>query len=399
MLTTGLDGDFSFGVRRLIPVWKLRREITRLSQQLRILPEAFYEPFIQHNHKRKLEKGFPVITGQIAPQGKFALLVIYQKQSVRSSILEFCRHVTGQGYAPFVVSNAPLSNDTIDGLRAVVWKLMIRPNVGYDFGGYRDGLLTLKKQDVALQRVLMMNDSVWYPLRPSDTLSQRLEATDADVAGTVLRGGKKHQFLESYCYLLKERCLESAAFWEFWSTYRLTANKYKVIRRGERGHSTALIGSGLRVDGLFTESEFLERLTLFSDRELEQTLRYAAFPQTELRLASERLLEAPRDFNWRDNVLQHVRHCLEKNQFYSSFPYASARIFDYPVLKTSSDMVARQWRRAYLRAINEGALERVFEDAYTEIRNSVRRDFGTEPRELSDSSSHQTTRRTKSDAS
>jgi hypothetical protein len=349
--------------------------VSRVYQQFLAVPEFFWEPLVQRLHDRRFAAGFPVRPGNVCLTGKVALLVIYQPTRLRPSTKNLCRHLIRKGYAPFVVSNAALSDEAQHALKPLTWRLMLRPNTGHDFGAYRDGLLTLRSWNVTLRRVLVMNDSVWYPVAPADTFIERLEAADADVTGTVMRSGRRGDFLESYCYLLKERCLDNPDFWTFWEDYRLTSNKYKVIRRGERGHSQALMRAGLSVKGVCSDEAFVAGLERFSDAELALTLRYSAFVDPKMRATAKALLRAPRDDGWHKNVVRFVRSCLGKFQFYSAFPYAASRILNYPVLKASSDPVAKAWRRSYYAAVNEGALQCGNDVVLSELRDRVESDF------------------------
>ena len=363
----------------MIETFKFKRELNRLLQQARALPELVTEPLVQNWHDKAFAKGFPTFDGEVTAAGKIALLVIYQPSPVRRSTLALCKHLVAIGYAPFIVSNTPLSEVSIKTLRPMTWKVMVRPNVGRDFGAYRDGILTLQQSQIAMDRLFILNDSVWFPINQGDRLLERLEDLDADVAGTVLRQGRKGRFLESYCYLLKSACLKSPAFWQYWTAFRLTSNKYKLIRRGERAHSQALMRAGLVVKGLFTEEAFLAGLRKMSESELAMTLKYAAFPGKRQSRIFHRLLNDQASQGWRDRVLDAISDSLVKNQFYSAFPYAVVRILDYPVLKLSSDPVAKHWRRSFFNAVSDGALGVGTASVLSELRDYVARDFDEVP--------------------
>ena len=357
--------------------WKFGRELKRILSQFRAIPEAFWEPIVQRGHENRFAEGLPIYEGDVDLNERIALLVVYQPAGLNASTLAKCKYLGEKGFAPFVVSNAPLSIKDCKALKAVTWKAMVRPNIGYDFGAYRDGLLSLKSWDILPERILMMNDSVWYPMAGAGLFLEQLQASDADVTGTVLRTHRKGSFLESYCYMLGRRCFETPEFWRYWTELRLTGNKYKVIRRGERDHSLSLRKAGLSMRSLFSKEVFLSEIAKFSDHELEQTLRFAAFVDPDWRRKNASFVAAQKGHTWHRSVLEHIGKSLEKTQFYSAFPYASMRIFSYPVLKASADPVAKAWRLAYLAAIEDGALQFPPEPVFSELRDKVAADVRT----------------------
>ena len=352
---------------RMISGWKIRRELTRLGQQVRGLYESFTDPAVQRRLDSVVAAGLPQIDGALPETSKVALYLIFQPGGLSDSTLETCRWLAAAGYAPLVVSNAPILSEDRDRLAAVVWRAVERPNIGYDFGGYRDGLTCLEQWAVAPDEVLILNDSVWLPMLPETDLLDRLSAHPAEVAGTILRTRGEVRFLESYLYRLNRAALTHPGFAAFWAGIRLTSNKYHVIRRGERGFSAEMLAAGLNVAGIYNSAALAEKIAEQDDGFLRLTLRYAAY--IDASLASERdQLVAGNGPEWRIAALEHVERVLVKRQGYSSFPYAMMRLMDYPLLKKSADPVSRAWRMAYLAAVGAGDLPKPSNAILAEIR-------------------------------
>lgn len=339
------------------PYWKIRRELKRIGQQLQGLPELWSEPRIQKRHDDSFETGFPLYCGRLERAEKIALLLVYQPDQLCKSILYSCEVLARQGYAPLVVANGGLQQADRTILEPLVWQIMERPNVGYDFGGYRDGIRLLWKLGVSPQHLLVMNDSVWFPLQESSTFLTDLENAEGDICGTVLRhrsGGI--QFLESYCYLIRSQVLNAPAFHSFWQEFRLTSNKYKVIRRGERGFSMAMHDAGFKVTGLFSEEMFLDQLKRQADVFLRCTLHYGSHHDPAVEETRQKVLAKYGSHGWRDDAMDYVMLALRKGQFYSAFPYAMVTLLGYPILKKSKDLTAVAWRRAYRKALADQIL-------------------------------------------
>ena len=60
------------------PLWKVRRELGRLSQQLRAVLEFFYEPFLRWQHDRERTERLKVTPGASTPARKVAVYLVFQ---------------------------------------------------------------------------------------------------------------------------------------------------------------------------------------------------------------------------------------------------------------------------------------------------------------------------------
>ncbi len=351
----------------MIPRWKIRRELTRLGQQLRAIPEAITEPLAQARHDRIV---FPRIAhedGGARLGQKVAIYLLFQPDGLSESTNLTCAFLAEKGYSVLVVSNAPIAADDRKRLAPHVWRFVERPNFGYDFGGYRDGIRLLWSWGIAPETLLILNDSIWFPLDQETRIIKELEANPAGIAGSILRIRGEERFLESYLYRIRDDVFSSPAFRAYWDGLRLTSNKYKVIRRGERGFSREMRAAGHEVAALYPNEDLPRYLENQDEGFLRDMLRYAAYIDSDLADQRDRLVAASGP-GWRDDVLDHVRRTLVKRQAYSSFPVAMVRLFGYPILKKSGEPVSRAWLRAYVDAINTGALASPCKTMIEELR-------------------------------
>lgn len=339
----------------VLPKWKILRELSRLAQQTKGLVEYFTDPVAQRRLDRLVAQGLPQFEGALPCGEKVVLLLLYQPKGVAESILETCRWFAAAGYAPFIVSNTPLSAQDRARLAPVIWRGVERPNFGYDFGGYRDGLTCLAQWGLRPEELIILNDSVWLPVLPECDLLERFAREPADVAGAILRQRGRERFLESYLYRLRRAALEHPAFGQFWAGLRLTSNKYHVIRRGERGFSAALRAGGLALAPVYAAEDLLAQIAAQEGAFLRKTLEYGAYFESELAAERDAIL-AGTGPEWRGGALAHIAQVLAKRPAYSSFPYAMVRLMGYPLLKKSAEPISRAWREAHLAAVQAGDL-------------------------------------------
>ncbi len=212
----------------MIPGWKIRRELDRASQRLRAAIGKLYEPLIQRAYDRKRTSVVKVHQGGVPLTDRVALVLTYQPKGFAASLLKICAHLPAKGYAPLVVYNAPATEANLRILAPETWTILLRPNYGYDFGGYRDGILHLRDLGIVPSQFIILNDSIWYPLNDSDTLIERLEGSGFGLAGAMLQEGdpakkarssRHRDFIESFFYLVDGACYRSAAFAKFWTDF------------------------------------------------------------------------------------------------------------------------------------------------------------------------------------
>lgn len=350
----------------MIPAWKIKREMTRMGYQLRAIPEAVWEPFASTAHEAAFDRGFPTIEGRVAIGPKVALVLCWQPKGMAESFLDTLDHLIEEGYAPFVVSNSPLSDADRASLQSRVWRAIERPNFGYDFGGYRDGLRLLRQWNVHPDRLVILNDSIWFPLWPEDKTLQRAEASPFDVTGTILRHRDGSVFLESYFFSIRGAVLGHPAFRAFWDTLRLTSNKYKVIRRGERGFGHALQAAGISIGPLFKRADFESIISDADEKALRQALYYMAAVDPQLATDGATLANATSSPEWTAQAREFIAQTVDKSQFYSTFPITTSKYLGYPMLKKSAEPVSAEWRAAFLRGIKEGALPDILPSVWNE---------------------------------
>lgn len=352
----------------MIAGWKLKRELARLGQQLRAVPEALLDPIRQARHDRVTFPRLGFREGARRPGPKVALYLLYQPGGIAESTIFTCRFLAAKGYGVLVVSNAPIAAADRQRLAPEVWRMVERPNLGYDFGGYRDGLRLLRDWGAAPETLLILNDSVWFPLDPDTAAIEDLEAHPADIAGAILRERGTERFLESYLYRIRGAVLQDQAFRAFWERLRLTSNKYHVIRRGERGFSRSMIAAGHDIGAIWPTRDFAERLAREDADFLRRTLAHAAYVDADLAAERDRLLAADAP-GWKDRALDHVRRTLRKRQAYSSFPHAMTRLTGHTLLKKSREPVSRAWRQAWLGAVASGDLAPPAEPVAAELHS------------------------------
>ena len=122
--------------------------------------------------------------------------------------------------------------------------ILVRRNVGYDFGALREALAFWQLPRGNTEMVLLMNDSVLGPFEPAASLIRRLDFSVADVWGAV-DSLQRGYHLQSWFLAVGRHALEHPAWTAFWSKVRPVQSKEWVV-----GHSEVLFAKAMRRGGL-----------------------------------------------------------------------------------------------------------------------------------------------------
>lgn len=201
---------------------------------------------------------------QDIPVSKIAIYVIYPSNGLQQSHINTIKALASAQYSVVVVSNLKLTENSKKQLCSACWRLIERPNFGYDFGAFRDGVTFTKPYLADLKTLVFMNDSVWFPLPGSMDWLMEAQGKEEDFVGAVANFSVETPELLSwrefcwrydtsikdfhYCSFalsFKHRAFPSPAFINFWKSLCITNNKIRTVERGEIGLSQALISSGL----------------------------------------------------------------------------------------------------------------------------------------------------------
>lgn len=300
----------------MIALRKLEREVARPFKQLAyhvLLPArrvAGTVRRIRYDAARK--KHVRVSEGKQKAGCEIAILLIYQPDGVFESTLFTLSYLLSQGISPVIVSNLPLTDNDRDRLAENSWLVIERPNVGYDFGGYREGVLTILERGVRPKALYVLNDSIWVPLNADSDIISKCRAASEDVFGLQIdhwRNRGKLMFVHSYFYRFSENILSSPCFREYWEKLRLLKNKQDIITGCEvqlthnfllRGFTAGGIGDRKKLKDLITgitDGEKLNKIVAYQyemsnkERKYLRPIIKGQLPAHEIREQLGRLIE------------------------------------------------------------------------------------------------------------
>jgi hypothetical protein len=283
---------------------KIRRELTRPLKQLLRLParvtSLLFQPWVYDTLYSRWVKAYfnDRITSEYL---NVCIFVVFPKVELKPSHYHTIEHLSKAGFHPVVVSNGDLAQEEIEKLSKLTITLIIRPNIGYDFGGYREGVLFLLKIGWLKygKNLILLNDSCWFPVHQKSCWIEKALRLPYDFIGVTSNFGiprsrgavnledkwrysteNRNFHYASFCLLIRDQVFQKNYFQSFWKNYSLTNDKKTTVRRGEIGlsqlvirnkqshHQTQNIENLPRLLGIRTDEEIFEivRNTVIMDQ-------------------------------------------------------------------------------------------------------------------------------------
>jgi hypothetical protein len=336
----------------MISAWKLRREARRIGRQILGVPLGVRDHLVMPAyHERVLRRRVRVSAGLLPEAERVAIFLVYPSMGLQPSHLRSLDYLASHGYAPLVVSNLPLQGEAREQVLRRCWTLLERPNFGHDFGGYREAVLWLAPRLGGLARLVVLNDSTWFPLPGGRDWLADAEALGTDLAGAVAQYGTPVYALDrleevewrydwgrrdvhycSFALALAAPILRDPGFLDFWQRYRPRNRRDWTIHNGEIGFSQWVLRRGYSHAATTDVTRLHEELAALDDaalrRVVEQLFAYEAPLAKPMR--REILSGAPPA---RDTIERFVLALVSKlGMGYTLTRYASER-HGFPFLK------------------------------------------------------------------
>jgi len=139
------------------------------------------------------------------------------------------------------VSTSELPRSELDKLRGVCSEVMLKDNVGLDFGMWQHAL---ERLDLAsYDELVLVNSSIFGPIRPLGPIFRRMDSVPCDFWG-ITDNVEIAWHLQSYFLVFKQQVLRSPAFARFWQSVLPYRDKDQVIRSYEVGLTIFLREAG-----------------------------------------------------------------------------------------------------------------------------------------------------------
>ncbi|MBD5509229.1 MAG: hypothetical protein HDR05_14655 [Lachnospiraceae bacterium] len=142
-----------------------------------------------------------------------------------------------------IVVNGIVRSDFLKKFNTYTENVVIRKNVGYDAGAYKEIILGLAENNELANwdEIVLLNDTFYGPFFDWQVIFEEMEVRDVDFWGlskwvkgkAKWYGGDLPEHVQGYFLVIRKRMLVSSAFVEFWRTLDNLSTYHDVICRFE----------------------------------------------------------------------------------------------------------------------------------------------------------------------
>jgi rhamnosyltransferase len=151
------------------------------------------------------------------------------------------------GIAILFVSNSQLTQEEQEKIKPVVDSITIRSNEGFDWGAWKQVLMTRGKDYFSsFDELVLVNCSCYGPLFPLSEMFDKMDQEACDywmpTRHASAMGFPAHG--QPYLAVFRQPLFTSDAFWKFWDTLPSLATMYEAVWQGEIRLSSELSHAG-----------------------------------------------------------------------------------------------------------------------------------------------------------
>lgn len=161
-----------------------------------------------------------------------------------------------------IISNSELSSEDKERLKGLQSKIITRPNKGYDFAAWRDGMIDFGWKEMSkYDSVTIMNDTCFGPVYSFDPVFESMESREVDFWGIISHrkvtaaespnGIATPEHLQSFFITFKNNVVASKVFQDFWGNITEYNNVDDVINNYETRLTSKLFEAGFDYDAFF----------------------------------------------------------------------------------------------------------------------------------------------------
>ncbi|MEM6636968.1 MAG: rhamnan synthesis F family protein [Pseudomonadota bacterium] len=388
---------------------KFMRELRRIGRQFRNIrtstQQMAYDHFLATRHyDRKVAPTSMIREGSRPFSERVAIVVLYPVNGVLPSHIRMLDYLASKGFASVVLSNAEIAEEGVSQICEKCWRFISRPNVGYDFGAYRDGVRFVRDSLPKIEQLVFINDSTWFPMADTADWLEQVAALDVDFAAAASNYGVprpnaedfqeqswgfsvKHRNFHycSFALSIRPVILRDRGFMKFWDSYKLSDDKQRTVRRGEIGLSQWVIRRGYSHDSTLPVFDLDNRLRALPEDRLRAVAQNMVIPAHEVlvKIKQEIAFDPGTD---RETLVRFILTTVALQGSSYALSDFSVRDLGYPFLKKSPLWLDEDASEISMRILKDhgGALTDALVSEASALRNDRADWLNKDPDEQSD---------------
>ena len=235
------------------------------------------------------------------------------QNEIKEDVLYYLKSLAKISDIVFVSTAEDLSTQAIQSIEPYCRDIIVKKNIGYDFGAWKTGLNHLGTALDTYESLILCNDSVYGPLFDLSDIVNSMKSYDF---WSMTDNYEIEYHLQSYFMVYTKTAFKHPVFQAFWGNFKIYEDKQTLIEHNEIGFSQAMMNTGLSYHSYYSvkNKNYVNVLQYHWDTLITEH----QFPFIKKELLKRNPLQLPID-NWTD-IVQSVSNydaALIQNQLNS----------------------------------------------------------------------------------
>lgn len=205
--------------------------------------------------------------------GVFCIFTVYGRWGFSQDLADLFSIFSEESVNVIAVVNGAINDEEMSRLKSAAHRVIHRPNVGRDFGGYRSATLKLYAEEMEVERVIYMNDSNYYihgdELR--NLVRKLSECGHYDIIGAT--ENQKIHHIGSFAVSISKNLFHGENLKKFWRLYRPYNLRPHAIHAGEMKLSKLLKKKSDKIQIVYSLDKLSEVLFKISHQECVESVQ------------------------------------------------------------------------------------------------------------------------------
>jgi len=195
---------------------------------------------------------------QLRSGSRYVLFVIYERQAIPAFTRTVIDAIQRRGLNLVISTNARITPGLREALLENACLLIERADLGRDFGGYKDGISIIQRRFGTCDRLILLNDSLFYFESGLDGLIAALDGED-DLIG-MCEDHHLYYHIQSFALSFGSRVLSHPRIRDYWRRYKPISTRRWAIGKGERDLTRRLVRAGFKPRIIYSAAGLRPRL-------------------------------------------------------------------------------------------------------------------------------------------
>lgn len=190
---------------------------------------------------------------------KYAMFLIYQPNKISWYVKNALDSLNEAGINVIVIVNNSLNKEQLSYLKKGSNTIILRNNLGFDMGAFRDSTIYLNSLGIDIDRVIYLNDSTYFFKSGLTDLFSRLATSKSDICAPF-ENWEIHYHIQSFCFSISGRIFKTTRFQKFWESYLPVNSRLWAINEGEVGLSRTMVPLAESIDIIYRPNNLRDSL-------------------------------------------------------------------------------------------------------------------------------------------